>query len=172
MTRNAHCRNVLAAAEEFIFQILKRSLWLNHRGHTAEWGVESGVGGVFSNWLHTFPKNPKDFLSKPSASEIPPVNPETIPLTPRAFHTKRPLPTNSLNINCEIARCGLWRVMSELDCGPFLIITALHLLPAERSSHFPAEGCRCLASISRPCREISQGRRRMMVFTRQRLALR
>lgn len=34
MTRNAHSLNVLAAAEEFIFQILKCSLWLNHRGHS------------------------------------------------------------------------------------------------------------------------------------------
>lgn len=43
----------------------------------------------FQTGFIPFPKNPKDFLGKPQPLKIPPVNPETIPLTPRAFHIKR-----------------------------------------------------------------------------------
>lgn len=42
---------------------------------------------------------------------------------------KEALPTDCLNISCEVTPCGLWRRMSSLDRCPCLVITGLHLLP-------------------------------------------
>lgn len=55
-------------------------------------------------------------------------------LTLRAFHTKSCFAPNSPPINCEVKEWGLWRVMSRLDCCPFLIIAVLYLLP---TAHHP-----------------------------------
>lgn len=64
-----------------------------------------------ANWLYTLSKYripKKRFPQRTPTCEIPPANPQTISLTLRGFHIKRgPLPTNALNINCEIATSGL-----------------------------------------------------------------
>lgn len=108
---------------------------------------------MFFNWLHPFPKI--FFLWTAASKSWLPIQLQS--LSHRAFHRikKRVVPTNSLNINCDVTLCERWRFMSGLDCCPFLIITVLHLLPTERGSS-SIWGCCRLTSISRQCWEISQ----------------